>query len=206
MVVNARRPVRLMLWGLALAVLLVFPVSAEAHSPIKGLGDFANGLLHPLTIPAHVLVIVGLGLMAGRRAVRDLKAPLWVFAPLSGLALALTATGWVPAVPAVFLISIALGTGVLLALERFPCRIGVGILFAAAALGLGFDSAAEGSDSSARVKILLGNWLSLNLLIFDLAIYVTLGGEAKWLKTALRIAGAWMMAISILMIAFSVRP
>lgn len=184
---------------------LIFPASAHAHSPIQGAGDFVNGLLHPLTTPTHVLIIVGLGLLAGRGKRSELKMPMAVFVPLSGLAFILTTTGWIKAVYPPVLIGIALCAGILLALEKSPPPFALGSLFAVAALDLGFDSAVETGSTVTVVKTLLGNWISLIVLIADLAIYVSLGGEAKWLKIALRIAGSWIIAISLLVLAFSFR-
>jgi len=191
--------------ALLLLVIFFFPGTAQAHSPIKGTGDFLNGLLHPLVTPTHVLIIIGLGLVAGRQAARDLKAPLWAFLPLSALALALTTLGWIREVYPPLLICIALCAGVLLALEKIPPVPATCALFAAAALGLGLDSAVEGAAPASTMKILLGNWISLNLLIFDLAIYVTMGKQANWLKIALRVAGSWLIAISLMVLAFSFR-
>jgi hydrogenase/urease accessory protein HupE len=65
----------------------LFPNHGPRALAIKGAGDFVNGLLHPLITPTHLLIIVGIGLMAGRPTARDLLAPLWIFAPLSALTL-----------------------------------------------------------------------------------------------------------------------
>ena len=198
--IRGRSAGRLLLLGI-----LFLPATAQAHSPIKGAGDFINGLLHPLSTPTHILIIIGLGLLAGRQAARDLKAPLWTFAPLSALALALTTLGWIKEVYPPLLVCIALCAGVLLALGNIPPVSVVCVLFGGAALGLGLDSAAEAAGSASTIKSLLGNWISLNLLIFDLAFYVTLGGQAAWLKIALRVAGSWLIAISLMVLAFSFR-
>jgi urease accessory protein len=186
-------------------LLFAFPATAHAHSTVKGMGDFVSGLFHPLTTPTHVLIIVGLGLLAGRGTSPNLKIPMAVFMPLSALALVLTTAGWIRAVYPPVLICIALCAGTLLALEKTPHRLAFGALFAAAALAMGFDSAVEASSTSTVVKTLLGNWISLSALIADIAIYVSLGKDAKWLKIALRIAGSWIIAISLLVLAFSLR-
>ena len=192
-------------WLVPLVVLFAFPTTAHAHSPIKGMGDFVNGLLHPLTSPTHVLIIIGLGLMAGRRSPLNLKAPLWVFVPLSALALTLTLTGWIKEVYPPLMICIALSAGAFLALEKTPPAVVTCALFGIAAFGLGLDSAVEADSASKVFKTLFANWISLSVLIFDLAIYVSLGAEAKWLKIALRVVGSWIIAISLLVLAFSFR-
>ncbi len=194
-------------WRLALLCLglLLLPASARAHSPIQGAGDIVNGLLHPLTTITHVLIIVGLGLLGGRCKLAEFKIPMTIFAVLSGLAFLLTTTGWIKAVHPPVLICIALCAAVPLALELTPPPWARSALVAAAALALGLDSAVETGSTTTVIKTLMGNWVSLIVLIADLAIYVSLAGEAKWLKIALRIVGSWIIAISLMMLAFSIR-
>lgn len=198
-------PPRLPRLVLPLLGFLLLPTSAHAHSPIAGAGDLINGLLHPLTSPTHVLVILGFGLMAGRGSREELKMPMGIFASLSGLALALTTTGWIKAVYPPVLICIALCAAVLLALEKTLPTVALGALFGAGALALGFDSAVETGATATVVKTLFGNWISLTVLVADIAIYLSLGRELKWLKIALRIAGSWIIAIALMVLAFSFR-
>lgn len=40
---------------------------AFAHSPIKRIDTFCNGLLHLLFVPAHLLLLIALGLFIGQR-------------------------------------------------------------------------------------------------------------------------------------------
>lgn len=185
---------------------LVFPAAAHAHSPIKGAGEVIGGLLHPLTTPVHILIIVALGLLAGRRRPLDLKAPMAVFMALSGAALIVATLGGVKAVHPALLLGIALGAGLLLALDWNPASLPLCALFGVAALAMGLDSAVESGSKSGIAKTMVGNWISLVVLVCDVAIYISLGGEAKWLKVALRIAGSWIIAISLLVLAFSLRP
>jgi len=197
-----RRLTRLLMLG---ACLFAFPATAHAHSPIKGMGEFINGLLHPLTTPSQVLLIIGLGLLAGRRRPFSLKAPMAVFIALSGAGLILATVCRVQSVHPATLLGIALCAGTLLALDKNLDTLPFCALFAAAALAMGLDSAVEAGSFSSVAKTLLGNWISLAVLVCDIAIYVSLGGEAKWLKVALRIFGSWIIAISLLVLAFSFR-
>ena len=192
-------------WLPLLLCLFAFPNTAHAHSPIKGLGDFYSGLFHPLTSPAHVLLIVALGLLAGRRRPFQLKAPMAVFIALSGTALFVATTCGIKAVHPALTIGVALCAGILLALDKNLATLPVCVLFAVAAIAMGLDSAVEASSRTSMAKTLLGNWISLVVLVCDVAIYVSLGGEAKWLKIALRIAGSWIIAISLLVLALSFR-
>jgi urease accessory protein len=191
---------------LLLALILTgLPGTAHAHSPIAGAGDVVNGLLHPLLSPTHVLVLLALGLTAGRGQQSDLKLPMFAFIPLSALGLFLTTTGWIEMVHPTILIGIALVPASLLALEKMPPRSVLTALFGCGALALGLDSRVESSSASSTNKVLLANWISLNVLVADVAIYLSLIGAAKWLKIALRIVGSWMIAIGVLVLAFALR-
>jgi hydrogenase/urease accessory protein HupE len=199
--VSRRLPRLLLLF----ACLLAFPAAAHAHSPIKGTGDFVNGLLHPLTTPSQVLLIIGLGLLAGRRRPFNMKTPMVVFIVLSGAALILATVCPVKSVHPAVLLAIALCAGTLLAIDKNPDTLPFCALFAAGAIAMGLDSAVETGSAATMAKTLLGNWLSLVVLVYDIAIYVSLGGEAKWLKVGLRIFGSWIIAISLMVLAFSFR-
>ncbi|HRI12488.1 MAG TPA: HupE/UreJ family protein [Verrucomicrobiota bacterium] len=185
--------------------LIAFPASAQAHSPAPGLGDFWSGALHPLTTPTHVMIILGLGFLCGRRVPLQLRVPMAVFASVSAIALALTTTGWIKVVYPPALIVVALALGVMLALDKDPPQMVLAATFACAALGLGLDSGVESGSSVTTVKTLLGTWISLAVLIVDIAIYVNLGRKFRWLRIAIQIAGSWIVAISLMMLAFYFR-
>ena len=87
---------------------LCLPAAARAHSTIQGLEGFSAGALHPLTTPAHLLVIAALGLFIGQRSPLDLKAPLLIFVPCLTFALIFLTTGLVKAVYQPVLIGLAL--------------------------------------------------------------------------------------------------
>ena len=65
---------------LVYCALLLAPTAALAHSPIKDIGAFYGGLLHPLFIPPHVLLLGALGLdaraaAAGRKQASTADVP-----------------------------------------------------------------------------------------------------------------------------------
>lgn len=184
---------------------LILTSTAHAHIAVEGAGEIANGALHPLITPAHVLILLGLGLLLGQQAPLDLKTPIRVFAPASAIALALAATGRIAGTYQPVLIGIALCIGILVGLERRLPRVASGALCAAAALGIGLDSAVETGSTAAVAKTLLGTWFSVNALVVYIAICASNGAGKKWASTAIRIAGSWIVAISLLVLAFSLR-
>lgn len=179
--------------------------TVQAHMLVDGAGDLGNGALHPLMTPAHLLIMVGLALMLAQQVPLDLKTPVRTFAPLSAIALALTATGPIAGMPQPLLVGIALGLGILVGLEMrvsLPFRV---LACAVAAIGIGLDSGLENGSGVATVKSLLGTWLAMNALVIYLAMAASNATDKPWARIGLRIAGSWIIAISLMVLAFSLR-
>jgi urease accessory protein len=192
-------------WLPIFLVLVAVPATAHAHTQVEGVGDVLNGLLHPLTTPSHLLILLGLGLLAGQQSPPNLKTPMLAFLPLAAAALLLTTTGAITTVYQPVLIGIALCTGVLVALEAPLSRLACMALFGAAAVAIGLDSAVETGSTVAVLKRLFGTWVSLGLVVFNLAYYVSLWTKQKWQKVGIQVTGSWLIAISFLVLAFSLR-
>jgi len=186
---------------------VALPASAQAHMTAPGMNQFTSGLLHPWMTPTHLIILLALGLWLGQNVPLRLGLPFKVFAPLSAAALAFTTTGWIPGVPQPILVAVALAAGAVVALElRLPPAAGAALL-AAAAVAIGLDSGAESGTPWAIASTLLGTWVSLGLGLVNIAYYVSLAAERKkkWISIGLRIAGSWIFAISLLMLAFAMR-
>ena len=142
---SSRRPSLLLLATLVFSLCL--PVAARAHSTFQSLEGFSGGVLHPLTTPAHLLVITALGLLTGQRSPLDLKAPFVIFVPCLTFALIFTTTGLIAAVYQHVLIGLALCAAIPVALEKPlpPCAYRT--LSVAAGFAIGFDSAPEPSSA-----------------------------------------------------------
>ena len=190
---------------LPVALLLALPATAGAHTVVSGVGDYFSGVLHPLTTPAHVLVLLALGLLAGQQSPLSLKTPLAVFIPVSAVALALTTTGLVKTVYPPVLISMALVAGGLVAWEKPPPAWAIRMIFAAAALALGLDSTVETGGGLAVAKTLLGTWTGLILAVADVAYYSSRFTRWPWQKVGLRVVGSWITAASLMILAFALR-
>ena len=190
---------------LPVALLLALPASASAHTVVSGVGDFFGGVLHPLTTPAHVLLLLGLGIYLGQQVPLKLKASLFVFVTVSALALGLTTTGLVKTVPPPLIIGLALLAGVLVALEIPPATWISRGLFALAALAIGLDSAVETGTGWVVVKTLLGTWTGLIIIVADVAFYSSKFTKWQWQRVGLRVAGSWITAASLMILAFALR-
>ena len=75
------------------------------------------------------------------------------------------------------------------------------------ALAIGLDSAVDNATGLAVISTLLGTWLALILCVLNGAHYVSLAAEKnkQWLNIGIRVAGSWIVAISLLVIAFALR-
>ena len=200
---NAPLPVRLLP---VLLPVLALPADAHAHTAMPGMNHFMGGVLHPVTTPAHVLILLGLGISLGQHLPLRLRQSLLVFAPLAAVALALT-TAFPFTMPQPVLIGIALCAGAVVALGRPLPPFARGALFAAGALAMGLDSGVETGGVAVVIKTLLGTWLGLLAYLFSIAYYASLAVERKkqWLNIGLRVVGSWIVAISLLMLAFALR-
>lgn len=185
--------------------LLQFPA---AHMTAPGMNAFSSGLLHPWMTPTHVIILLALGLWLGQHVPLRLGLPCKVFAPAAAVALAASATKWTVAVPPFILVAIALVIAAAVALEtRLPSAVRV-MLLAAAAIGIGLDSGPDTTKALDTFSTLAGTWVSLGLGLVNIAYYVSLAAAAQkqWIRIGIRVAGSWIFAISLLMVAFALRP
>jgi hydrogenase/urease accessory protein HupE len=185
--------------------LFAFPASAHAHTPIEGIGDFLAGLVHPLTTPSHILVLLALGLLLGQQSPLKLKWPMLVFVSASALALVLTTAGFIAKVYPPVLLAIALCAATFVALEKSLPPLASHVLFAVAAMAIGLDSRVESTSTATVIKTLTGTWISLAVLLADIAIYASFCTKKNWMKVGVRVAGSWIIAITLMVLAFALR-
>lgn len=156
------------------------------------------GLLHPLVVPAHLLAIVALALLIGQQGWRRGVVMAYVTAVLIGLGA--IAMAYVPTFAEETLLALTAITGLLVALARLLPQ-GAGVpLTAATGLSLALDSPPEALALMQANLTLLGTALGLVLLLLAL-----LQGTARlrhhWQRIGARIAGSWIAATAILVLA-----
>jgi hydrogenase/urease accessory protein HupE len=194
--------------GLLSALILLFALRAEAHAhtAMPGGNHFMGGILHPLTAPAHVLILIGLGIALGQHLPFKPRLPMLAFASFAAIGLALT-MAFPFAMPQPVLIGIALCAGALVALEKKLPPVANAALFAAGALAMGLDSGIEKGGISVAIRTLLGTLSGLVVFLFGIAFYASLAAaqHKKWLHIGLRVIGSWIAAIALLMLAFALR-
>jgi hydrogenase/urease accessory protein HupE len=187
----------------SLFFILCCPATARAHTAIQGLEGLAAGILHPLTAPAHLIVLLALGLLIGQRLPLDLKTPFTVFVPSLALALLLTLTELSTVEYQPILMGVALCVAIPVAMERSIPPLCSGLLFLVAAFAIGLDSKSEAGSPGILFQTLLGTWAMVIFLLFDVAYYTSLAMRTRWLTIGGRILGSWIFAISLLVLALS---
>lgn len=193
--------------GLAVVVgsFISSPASAHGHTAIEGMNDVISGALHPLSVPAHVLILLSLALFSAQRSSRRSLTAVWAFAAACALALLLTASGLVTRVPEPILCGVALLVAAMVAL-RTPLPLAASrVLFGISAVAIGLDSAIEKGSPLNVWKTLLGTWIGATILLVCAGYYLAACPRRPWVKIGIRILASWIVAIAVLMIAFSLR-
>ncbi len=173
-----------------------------AHSPIEGLGNFYNGLLHPVLVPAHLLLLVAAGLFLGQQGPKSIPFVLgtFAFAITSGLTVAWFSVAtetetYILALSAALGLVIAVGPKV--AMHWYiPVTMLAGFL-------LGMDSAQEELSGREKFVALFGSGIVIYLLILypmSLAEYLH---KKAWQRIGVRVVGSWIAASSLLVLALS---
>ena len=184
--------------------LLSFGGSAEAHSTVKGVGDLYAGMLHVLTALEHVLPFIALSLLAGQRGMKaQAEAVLLVFpvALMVGAALAL----WIPPVHGLtfFNVASAILLGLLVAAAwPLPKAVfyGLVVLFG---ISHGFSNGEAITESIKAYLFILGIGLAgLAVIAYGtLMVDFLLKRKTGWITIAVRVAGSWIAAIGVLVLA-----
>jgi len=188
--------------ALVAAALIVVTEPAAAHAPIKGIGAFYNGMLHPVMVPAHLLLLVAVGLLLGQNAPR-ISRPAWfafALALVAGLAAA-AASGVQVALP--FMLMLALIAAALVILDR-PIGLVIATLLGSAA------GTVVGIDSRPETAISREIWLGLSGTAVGAVLVLSyVGGLAAavsrpWQRIAVRAAGSWIVASALIVLSLDV--
>ena len=189
--------------GVAVCLLLAAG-SACAHSTARGAGDFYAGALHALTALEHVLPFLAFGILAGQQG-RKAEPLLLVFC--LALAAGATVALWTPPLPYFGLLNIfsaILFGGLVAAAWPLPMAFCYGI---AAVFGLshGFANGASMIEQTKPYLYIPGVALA-GLAVTAYGLIATdylLRRKAGWIHIAVRVAGSWISAIGILVLATS---
>lgn len=186
-------------------VVLLMPELALAHTPFKGIGSFYNGLLHPLIVPGHVLLLLAAGFWFGQQGLYRVRRPLQL--SVGAVTLGLVSAAFSPGLPQgeLWILGCAAGIGLLVAAAfRLPLALYavVGII---AGFILGLDSAQDAYTGKERFLALLGSGIGIyfySLYPLGLAEFCQ---HRPWTQVGVRVAGSWIAASALLVLALAAK-
>ncbi|GAA3961991.1 hypothetical protein GCM10022278_20020 [Allohahella marinimesophila] len=176
--------------------------TALAHSPIEGIGNFYNGLLHPVFVPAHLLLLLALGLFLGQRGLSAVKSAIGLFA-LAAIAGLTAAWFYTPPNAEIMLLGLSAIVGLAVAIAPNVTRLPCTVLALLAGGLLGLDSAQEGLSGQDKLIALIGSGVAMCLLLFYPMALAGFVRSKPWQKIGVRIVGSWIAASSLLVLALS---
>jgi urease accessory protein len=184
----------------AFCLLAAWPGIAEAHGAIPGIGTFYSSMLHPLLVPAHALVFVGISLALSQhgRAIARIGISALTVAFICALASTLFIVLPAPSQESLLIMAAVVGTIVAVA-KPLPWRVLV-VVALAAGLSLGLDSKPDTITARDTFLACLGLCLGAFVLLI-LVVGITLNADQKWQQIGIRIVGSWTVAASVLVLA-----
>jgi len=199
-------PSRRIAGALALAGALL-PARAAAHVPFPGIEGFYAGVLHPLTAPPTLLALLALGMMLGhawpqRTAVAWMAFMLCLLSGLvsgsMGAHLPFERHG---------LLLVAILAASLSALMPRVSPLPRVLLGGVGGLLLGAASAPDPGPWRAAIVTMTGSFVGAGVALFYVSGGIQVLRERfpqEWARIGLRIAAAWIAAVSCLMLALGI--
>jgi hydrogenase/urease accessory protein HupE len=188
-----------------LCCLSALPTIAFAHTPIKGINNFYNGLLHPVLVPAQLLLLIAVGLFFGQQGPKENQAALMTY--LAATALGLFAAWFSTGVQIeVIILASAATLGLLIALSLRVSLYWRLLIGAAAGFVLGLDSAQETLFGKDRFVALFGSGVGIYFFSLYPMGFADYFQKRPWQKIGVRVIGSWLAASSLLVLALSLSP
>jgi len=183
------------------ALSLLLPSVAHAHLVQTGFGTFYDGMAHLMITPGDLLVVMGLGLLAGLRG-REISRGVLVTLPGAWLGGGLIGM-WVArggAMPLLTTLTFGL-IGLLVALDRKLPRAGVVALACIAGLLHGYVNGATMTAAGMDWLALVGA-VVMGFVLVTLLPAAVVSVRPAWARIAVRVAGSWIAAIGMLMLGW----
>lgn len=182
----------------ALLMIGIFSAAAFAH-PMKGVGDFYAGMLHPLITVETLLPLLGLSLLTGQQSRETAIKMLAIFPAALAVGTLLILFRSFPAQLATVGLLITACLGLLIALaRRIPVWIPI-VLCVLIGLSNGWSNSAEITGDVSAIRFTAG--LSVvGLLITSYGIGLVRHLKLEWMQIAVRVVGSWLAAVGILVL------
>jgi len=182
--------------------LLVVPGAAAAHSPIAGIGNFYNGILHPFVVPAHVLLLAAAGLLFGQQGPKQYQSVMLVFpvAVMAGLA----GAWWgVAGGLELAILATAAIMGLLIAASPRLGLYGCATFVALSGFIVALDSTQETLAGRDKVMALAGSGLGMCALFLYPMAFADSFKRRVWQQIGTRVLGSWVAASALLVLSLS---
>lgn len=190
------------------AAALAFVIAAQpAHAHLVGVefGDFYAGALHVLSVPEHVVAVIGLALLA---AFHPRESSRWILlgvpvGVIAGVALAAFTPLEMAMEPTIALTLILVGL-VGIAARPMPAAV-LASFGGGTALVHGFVNAVSARAVSVD-WLLYGGGIVATISVFIIlliAAVATLAETANWVRIAARAVSSWITAIGLMYLAVS---
>lgn len=183
--------------GLAsLSFVVLTSAPAFAH-PMQGVGDFYDGMLHPIITLETVLPLIAFSLLAGQQR-REAAIALLPAFPIALIVGAWIATlGNIPSYVGIALLVQTAILGLLVAVSR-PLSVWILVpLSAVLGISVGVTNTVEALAQVSTLRFVAGIVLTgFLLLVYGNGLVRNL--KSNWTQIAIRVVGSWIAAISIL--------
>lgn len=182
--------------------LFATPNLAVAHTPIQGINNFYNGLLHPALVPSHLLLLIAAGLYFGQQELKETQVALFSFIP--AVVLGLVTSGFSPGSKVeIFVLVWAAIIGLLIAASPRIPMYWYSVIGAVAGFSLGFDSAQETLSGKDKFIALFGSGVGIYFISLYPIGFAEYCNKKHWLRIGVRVLGSWIAASSLLVLALS---
>jgi urease accessory protein len=162
---------------------------------------FVDGLLNPLTTPAHALTLLALALLMARQPQRLVVLVVFALALAAGFLAIVLAVETTPA--RTVLLTVAVVLGVMVAAAWAP-KLLAWLLAAIAGIALALDSPPQAVTIAEAYATLAGTAVGACTMLVAVAAIATCA-RADWQRLGLRILGSWIAASAILVLAVQLR-
>lgn len=184
----------------AAAFLVLSMHAAQAHVVIPGVSGFPGGLAHPVLVLSHALALLALGLLAGAQPVRLRIALVAIFVAGTALSFGMVTLAYSTERAELVVLALAALTGLAVASGcNVPFRAAAAIAAGLAGAIL-FDSVPAVPSVRETLLALSGTALAATAMIAATA-FISAALPAFWQRIAIRIAGSWIAASAILVLA-----
>lgn len=188
-------------WFLVALLVMAWPEAAFAHSSLPGLSGFYWGMLHPFTSAAQLLLLIVLGFLVQQRLPAS-ELVLFTFIGANLIGGAVAAAGYLPADADILLLALTVLAGLLVvsALPLTPWLLMV--VGAVCGIAAGLVSWPDAGKLDAVLMTAFGAVVGSFLLVMMIAAVVEvirLKVSLPWLPIAIRVAGAWVTAVAMLL-------